>query len=45
MSYRTCEVCGAPGKRYSNGWHTTLCEIHAEMHGKTEEYESDEGDE
>ena len=45
MSYRTCEVCGAPGKRYTNGWHTTLCDIHAEMHGKTEEYESDEGDE
>lgn len=45
MSYRTCEMCGAPGKTYTNGWHTTLCEIHAEMHGKTEEYESDDGDE
>lgn len=45
MSYRTCEMCGAPGKTYTNGWHTTLCDIHAEMQGKTEEYESDEGDE
>ena len=45
MSYRTCETCGAPGKTYTNGWHTTLCDIHAEMAGKTEEYESDEGDE
>jgi hypothetical protein len=45
MSYRTCEECGAPGKTYTNGWHTTLCDIHADMQGKTEEYESDEGDE
>ena len=45
MSYCTCEECGAPGKRYTNGWHVTLCDIHAEMSGKTEEYESDEGDE
>ena len=44
MSHRTCEQCGAPGKTYTNGWHQTLCDIHAEMHGKTEEYES-EGDE
>lgn len=45
MSYRTCEECGAPGKTYTNGWHTTLCDIHATMNGKDEEYESDEGDE
>jgi hypothetical protein len=45
MSYRTCEECGSPGKTYTDGWHTTLCDIHAEMAGKTEEYESDEGDE
>ena len=29
MSYRTCEICGAPGKRYTDGWHQTLCEAHA----------------
>lgn len=33
MSYRTCETCGAPGKTYTDGWHTTLCDIHAEMAG------------
>ena len=42
MSYRTCEECGAPGKTYTDGWHKTLCDIHAEMHGREEEYESDE---
>jgi hypothetical protein len=45
MSYRTCEVCGTPGKRYTDGWHKTLCEIHAEMDGREEQYESDDGDE
>jgi len=45
MSYRTCESCGAPGKTYTDGWHTTLCDIHAAMSGREEEYESDEGDE
>ena len=34
MSYRTCEECGAPGKRYTDGWHRTLCDIHAEMDGR-----------
>jgi len=45
MSYRTCEECGAPGKTYTDGWHKTLCDIHAEMHGREKEYESDEEDE
>ena len=45
MSYRTCEQCGSPGKTYTDGWHTTLCDIHAAMMGKEEQYESDEGDE
>ena len=45
MSYRTCEECGAPGKTYTDGWHRTLCDIHAEMEGREEQYESDEGDE
>ena len=45
MSYRTCEECGAPGKTYTDGWHKTLCDIHAEMSGYEEKYESDEEDE
>ena len=45
MSYRTCEVCGNPGKTYTDGWHRTLCDIHAAMDGHEEQYESDEGDE
>ena len=45
MSYRVCEECGAPGKTYTDGWHTTLCDIHAAMSGRSEEYEPDEGDE
>ena len=47
MSYRICESCGAEGKTYTDGWHTTLCDIHAEMNGRTKEYQSDEdeGDE
>ena len=45
MSYRTCEECGASGKTYTDGWHRTLCDIHAEMDGREEQYESDEGDE
>jgi hypothetical protein len=42
MSYRTCEDCGAPGKTYTDGWHTTLCDIHAAMAGREEEYEYEE---
>jgi hypothetical protein len=45
MSYRTCEECGAPGKTYTDGWHATMCDIHADMNGREEVYESDEGDE
>ena len=37
MSYRTCEVCGASGKTYTNGWHKTLCEIHADMEDRNDE--------
>ena len=29
MSYRTCEVCGSPGKVYTDGWHQVLCDVHA----------------
>jgi len=39
MSYRTCEECGAPGKLYTQGWHTTLCEHHAKERGYDEETE------
>jgi hypothetical protein len=45
MSYRTCEECGASGKTYTDGWHRTLCDIHAEMDGREEQYESDDGEE
>jgi hypothetical protein len=27
-SYKTCEVCGAPGKLTNHGWIRTLCEAH-----------------
>ena len=30
MSYRTCEVCGTPGKSRHGGWIRTLCDEHAE---------------
>lgn len=39
MSYRTCETCGSPGKTYTDGWHSTLCDIHAAMLGREDEYE------
>jgi hypothetical protein len=44
MSYRTCEECGAAGKTYTDGWHMTLCDIHAAMNGKEEEYEYEENE-
>ena len=44
MSYRTCEQCGNPGKTYTDGWHMTLCDIHAAMNGKEEEYEYEENE-
>jgi CDGSH-type Zn-finger protein len=44
MSYRICESCGAEGKTYTDGWHTTLCDIHAAMAGKEEEYEYEENE-
>lgn len=28
LSYRTCEVCGAPGTSTEGGWIRTLCEEH-----------------
>ena len=42
MSYHTCEECGALGKTYTDGWHKTLCDIHAEMEGREENYEYEE---
>jgi len=44
MSYRTCEECGSVGKRYTDGWHKTLCDIHAEMLGH-EDQPDEEGEE
>jgi len=29
MSYKTCEVCGAPGTYYPFGWHHVACDEHA----------------
>ena len=34
MSYRTCEVCGSPGKVYTDGWHQVLCDTHAKEDGR-----------
>jgi hypothetical protein len=28
MSYRTCEVCGSPGRSNHYGWISTLCDTH-----------------
>ena len=44
MSYRTCEECGNPGKTYTDGWHRTLCDIHAAMSGRDQEYEYEENE-
>lgn len=44
MSYHICEECGSPGKTYTDGWHMTLCDIHAAMNGKEEEYEYQENE-
>lgn len=30
LSYRICEVCGAPGKPNKEGWIKTTCEVHKE---------------
>jgi len=40
MSYRTCEECGSPGSVYRNGWHKTMCEVHAAMSGRDKEEET-----
>jgi hypothetical protein len=42
MSYRTCEVCGNPGKRYTDGWHQTLCDTHAAEQNRRDVEECDE---
>ena len=35
LSYKTCEVCGAPGVTRPHGWITTLCDPHdIEMHAE-----------
>jgi hypothetical protein len=35
-SYRTCEVCGAPGKESGTSWIQTLCDEHAPKNLPTE---------
>ena len=34
LSYRTCEVCGAPGQYYPFGWHHVACDEHASEEDK-----------
>lgn len=42
MSYKTCEVCGSPGERYTDGWHTVLCDEHAKEQGREKSQEQDD---
>lgn len=42
MSYRTCELCGAPGKANRHGWITTLCDTHRLERGETLPQDEDE---
>lgn len=42
MSAVTCEVCGAPGKIYTDGWHTALCPTHAAEQHREDEVEEEE---
>jgi hypothetical protein len=42
MSYRTCEVCGSPGYYYTDGWHTVLCDKHAEEQGREKKVREEE---
>jgi hypothetical protein len=45
MSYRTCEVCGNPGRSNNHGWISTLCDTHRLERGEdlpqNEEFESE----
>ena len=36
MSYRTCEVCGAPGKTRGTGWIRTTCDEHTNPAASTD---------
>jgi hypothetical protein len=36
-SFRTCEVCGQPGKQREGGWIKTLCDVHAGVRSKEPE--------
>jgi hypothetical protein len=46
MSYRTCEVCGSPGRSNNYGWISTLCDTHRLERGEdlpqNEELESED---
>jgi hypothetical protein len=46
MSYRTCEVCGNPGRSNNYGWISTLCDTHRLARGEdlpqNEELESED---
>ena len=36
ISYRTCEVCGAPGKTRGTGWIRTTCDEHTKPAASTD---------
>ena len=36
MSYRTCEVCGAPGVTRGEGWIRTTCDQHSKPTANTD---------
>jgi len=45
MSYRTCEVCGNPGRSNNYGWISTLCDTHRLERGETLPQDEDEAEE
>jgi hypothetical protein len=45
MSYRTCEVCGNPGRSNNHGWISTLCDTHRLERGETLPQDEDEAEE
>ncbi len=37
LSYKTCDVCGLPGKSREGGWIVTRCDKHVDIHGEDED--------
>lgn len=42
MSYRTCELCGKPGRNTKGGWVNTFCPEHAAQKNVELDYSEDE---